>query len=130
MPRPIPSTVWISGLLLTAFASPILRGQAPTAGVPFTQAQAAAGSRVYTQKCASCHGARLDDGVAPPLTGAKFLETWTAPGRSLDDLFYIIRSTMPKNEAGTLTSSDYVSVLAYMVERHGYPAGTRDLTAE
>jgi alcohol dehydrogenase (cytochrome c) len=130
MPRPIPSTAWIAGLLLTAFVSPMLRGQAPTAGVPFTQAQASAGSRVYTQKCASCHGARLDDGVAPPLTGAKFLETWTAPGRTLDDLFYIIRSTMPKNEAGTLTSSDYVSVLAYMLERNGYPAGTRDLTAE
>src|SRR5918994_5352019 len=106
MPRLNPSTAtcpalfaliaWASGLLLIASVSPILRGQAPATSVPFTQAQAAAGGRVYTQTCASCHGARLDDGAAPPLAGAKFLETWTAPGRTVDDLLFITRTTMPK----------------------------------
>src|SRR5688572_30967982 len=115
MPRPTSSTAkrpavflagaWVSALLLLASVPPVLRGQTSADAVPFTDEQATAGSRVYTQKCASCHGARLDDGVATPLTGAKFLETWTAPGRSLDDLFFIIRSTMPKNEGGTLTSA-------------------------
>jgi PQQ-dependent dehydrogenase (methanol/ethanol family) len=119
-----------AGLLLIASMSPILRGQAPTARVPFTQAQAAAGGRVYVQKCASCHGARLDDGAAPPLTGATFLETWTAPGRTLDDLFFIIRSTMPKNEGGTLAASEYLAVLAHVLERNGYAAGDRELPTE
>jgi alcohol dehydrogenase (cytochrome c) len=120
----------VSGLLLIASVSTILQGQAPATGVPFTQAQASAGSRVYTQKCAACHGARLDDGAAVPLAGAKFLETWTAPGRTLDDLFFIIRSTMPKNEAGTLTASEYVSVLAYILARNGYAAASRELPAD
>ena len=139
MPRLVPSTAtcpallpraWVSGLLLIASVSAIVQGQAPAAGVPFTQAQASAGSRVYTQKCAACHGARLDDGAAVPLAGAKFLETWTAPGRTLDDLFFIIRSTMPKNEAGTLTASEYVSVLAFILARNGYTAGSRELPAD
>src|SRR5262245_36956816 len=91
-----------STLLLTSGTHP-LNGQAPDGNVPFTQAQAAEGSRVYTEKCAACHGGRLDDGAAPPLAGPRFIQTWTAPGRTVDDLFFIIRTTMPKNEAGTLT---------------------------
>jgi mono/diheme cytochrome c family protein len=119
-----------AGLLLIASLPQVLRGQAPTARVPFTQAQATEGGRVYVRKCASCHGARLDDGAAPPLTGAKFLETWTAPDRTLDDLFFIIRSTMPKNEGGTLATSEYLAVLAHMLERNGYAASDRELTAD
>jgi alcohol dehydrogenase (cytochrome c) len=140
MPRLNPSTAscparfsrraWLSGLLLIAAVSPVLQGQAPASGVQFTQAQVTAGGRVYTQKCASCHGTRLNDGAAPPLVGPGFLETWTAPGRSVDDLFFIIRSTMPKNEAGTLTPSEYVSVLAYMLARNGYAASNRELPAD
>src|SRR6476620_8689082 len=102
-----------SALLLIP-AAPRLVAQSPAA-VPFTAAQAAEGGRVYTQKCASCHGARLDDGAAPPLAGQRFLETWTAPARSLDDLYFIIQSTMPKNEGGTLTSAQYLAVLAHLL---------------
>src|SRR5438477_9711234 len=115
--------------LLTS-ASPRLHGQAPPAGVLFTQAQATEGSGIYTQKCASCHGGRLDDGAAPPLVGPRFLETWTAPGRTLDDLFFITRTTMPKNEGGTLTSAQYLAVLAHVLERNGYPSGDRELLAD
>jgi mono/diheme cytochrome c family protein len=116
---------------LTIAAIPLmLRGQAPPSAIPFTQAQATAGARVYEQKCASCHGVKLDDGQAPPLAGPKFLDMWTAPGRTLDELLFITRSTMPKNEAGTLTSADYVSVVAYMLERNGVTAGDRPLPAD
>lgn len=138
MPRPQSSTATralpliaaASSLLILTSASPTLRGQTPGAGVPFTQAQAAEGDRVYAQKCAACHGARLDDGAAPPLIGPKFLETWTAPARSLDDLFFIIRTTMPKNEGGTLTPAQYAAVIAHMLARNGYPAGDRALPTD
>jgi alcohol dehydrogenase (cytochrome c) len=117
------------GLTVT-FGARSLHGQAPGGTVPFKQAQASEGGRIYTQKCASCHGVRLDDGVAPPLVGAKFLDTWTAPGRTLDDLFFIIQTTMPKNEGGTLPLGQYVAVLAHMLERNGYRAGDRPLSTE
>ncbi|HEY7169936.1 MAG TPA: PQQ-binding-like beta-propeller repeat protein [Vicinamibacterales bacterium] len=138
MPGSGPSTApraarWVpvaaSIFLLTA-VSPRLQGQAPPTRVPFTPAQAAEGGRVYTQKCAACHGARLDDGAAPPLVGQRFLDTWTAPARTLDDLFFIIQSTMPKNEGGTLTPAQYVAVLANILERNGYAATDRELTAD
>src|SRR4051812_20839553 len=118
-----------ASLFLLTSAAPRLRGQAPPR-VPFTPAQAAEGGRVYTQKCASCHGARLDDGAAPPLVGQRFLETWTAPARTLDDLFFIVQTTMPKNEGGTLTPAQYLAVLAHMLERNGYAANDRELTAD
>src|SRR5213595_1944362 len=119
-----------ASLFLLTSAAPPLQGQAPPTRLPFTPAQAAEGSRVYTQKCASCHGARLDDGAAPPLVGQRFLETWTAPGRTLDDLFFIIRTTMPKNEGGTLTPAQYAAVLAHMLERNGYSPTGRELSAD
>lgn len=115
-------------LLIAALASG-LGGQAP-AGAPFTQAQAAAGDRTYSQKCAGCHGAGLNDGTAPQLAGPSFLDTWTAPGRTLDDLFFVLRSTMPKGEAGSLTTAEYVSVLAHILERNGYRSGDRELTPD
>src|SRR5262245_71424 len=110
---------WLAGLLLMGSGAAMLRGQSTPAQVPFTQAQAADGARVYSQRCAGCHGPRLDDGEAPPLIGSKFIETWSAPARALDDLLFIIRTTMPKGQAGTLPASDYVAVLAHILDRNG-----------
>src|SRR2546422_10507131 len=106
-------------LLLMATIGVTIVGQSPPSRIPFTQAQSTAGGRLYAQKCAACHGAQLTDGAAPPLAGARFMESWSAPGRTIDDLFFIIQSTMPKNEGGTLSSAEYVSVLAYILERNG-----------
>jgi alcohol dehydrogenase (cytochrome c) len=138
MPRPQSSKVTRAIRLIAAASSTViltsgpqpLNGQSPGGNVPFTQAQAAEGARVYSDKCAACHGGRLDDGAAPPLVGQRFLETWTAPGRTLDDLFFIIRTTMPKNEGGTLTPAQYVAVLSHMLERNGYRAGDRALSSD
>src|SRR5688572_19628891 len=48
--------------------------QAQTLLAPsFTTAQATAGRSTYTQDCASCHGANLDDGAfGPALRGPEF----------------------------------------------------------
>ncbi len=104
-------------------------GAASTVGV-YTAAQATTGRALYVARCGSCHGSALNDGTAPPLAGAQFARTWGAAGRSLDDLFYIIRETMPEGEVGTLSTDEYVSVLAYILERNGYAAGAAPLTAD
>lgn len=118
------------GALLLANGTSSLAGQTPGGAISFTQAQADEGGRVYAQRCGACHGGRLDDGAAPPLAGSRFLDTWTAPSRTLDDLFFIIRTTMPKNEGGTLTAAQYGAVLAHMLQRNGYRAGDRPLPTE
>lgn len=96
----------------------------------FTSEQAARGSSLYAERCARCHGRGLDDGTAPPLAGPEFARTWGVSGRSLDDLFYIVRTTMPEGEAGSLTEGEYLSLLAYLLERNGYSAGANELTAD
>ena len=104
--------------------------QSSAPAVPFTRAQADAGSRVYTRACAACHGARLDDGVAVPLAGSAFTQKWATPDRSLDDLLFVTRNSMPRNAGGTLPASDYLAVVAYLLERNGYAAGTTELAAD
>ncbi len=96
----------------------------------YTAAQADRGRGVYAEQCASCHGRDLDDGTAPPLTGDQFVLSWGRPGRTLDDLFYITRTTMPEGEGETLSDENYLDVLAYMLQRNGYPVGERALTAD
>ena len=45
------------------------------------------------------------------------------------ELYFITRTTMPKNEAA-LTTAEYVAVLAYLLERNGLTPGDRELTAD
>ena len=66
----------------------------------FTEAQAASGEALYRQSCASCHGATLTGGTAPALTGPAFEASWGDPRVTLDDLFFIARTTMPPRASG------------------------------
>ena len=104
--------------------------QGSSAPVHFTRAQADAGAAVYARSCVACHGARLDDGIAVPLAGSAFVQKWAKPDRTLDDLHFITRSTMPKNAGGTLAPADYLAVLAYVLERNGYAAGDSALPGD
>src|SRR5678809_375367 len=77
----------------------------------FTAPQAATGRTTYTQSCASCHGANLDDGAfAPPLRGPEFRASWF--GRSADQLFTKLE-TMPPATPGSLGDGRTAEVLAY-----------------
>jgi alcohol dehydrogenase (cytochrome c) len=100
------------------------------AQVAFTRAQADAGAQVYAGACASCHGTRLDDGPSVPLAGAEFQRKWSAAGRSLEELYHVTRTTMPRDAGGTLPNADYVAVLAYLLDRNGYAAGAVALTGD
>ena len=122
----------VSLTVALAVCSSTARAQAPGVGDTgyFTAAQAARGSDIYAAQCASCHGAALDDGSAPPLTGEYFVQSWERPGVTLDDLFFIMRTTMPEGGVGTISDEQHLDVLAYLLERNGYPAGNRALTAE
>jgi len=88
----------------------------------YTAAQASRGRDIYRTHCAVCHGSRLDNGVAVALVGPDFLGKWGTPARSLDDLFFILRTTMPQPAAGSLAKDEYTDVLAYILERNELPA--------
>jgi PQQ-dependent dehydrogenase (methanol/ethanol family) len=121
------STVVIALAAVVVFAQQ--KGASSQGGV-YTDAQAARGKTVYDQRCALCHGARLEAGSASPLTGSAFMAKWGRGDRSVDDLFYITRTQMPYDAAGTLTRQQYIDVVAYILKVNGYAAGKTDLPAD
>jgi len=75
----------------------------------FTDAQAASGEAIYRQSCASCHGASLAGASAPPLTGPRFAASWNDPRVTLDDLFFVLRTTMPPRASNALSAADHAT---------------------
>jgi PQQ-dependent dehydrogenase (methanol/ethanol family) len=119
------------GLLLTAAGGGSLAAQqaaTPSVSV-FTIAQADQGRRVFGAYCATCHGAELEGAVGPALAGPAFLRKWGAPERSADDLYYVLRSTMPKPAMGSLSADSYAAVFAYILQRNGLAAGSQPFAA-
>jgi alcohol dehydrogenase (cytochrome c) len=86
--------------------------QPPSIGsAPYTPQQVAAGSQIYGQSCASCHGAQLQGISAPALTGP-------AMARNKLDLSQartIVTTQMPLNAPGSLKPDQYAAVMAYML---------------
>jgi alcohol dehydrogenase (cytochrome c) len=81
------------------------------------------GQRVYGASCAHCHGVELEGTVGPALVGPRFLYSWAKKGA--DDLYYILRTTMPKPAVGSLSEQAYADVMAFMLQRNGMAAGSR-----
>lgn len=90
----------------------------------YGEAQAERGQAVYMTACIRCHGADLAGTTAPALTGDRFFATWG--GDAVSRLFEKIRDTMPPNFGTILDDSAKLDIVAFILQRNGYPAG-RDL---
>ncbi|MGD8278109.1 MAG: PQQ-binding-like beta-propeller repeat protein [Gemmatimonadota bacterium] len=112
----------IAGVLIAVLAAP-LAVHAQSSSATFTLAQATRGKAVYAEKCASCHGPSLTDGSAPALNGPAFQTSWSHPRVTLDDIFFLQRTTMPLNAASSVSPEDQAAVFAYILQANGYPAG-------
>ena len=129
---------WGAALVVIAAAATLVAAQSASPTPPpnsaraalFTQAQATNGEAVYARACAACHGAALTGGAAPPLTGPVFARSWGDPRVTLDDLFFVIRTTMPPNNLGALSPPERAAVFAHILKTNGYPAGAVPLTAD
>jgi len=93
----------------------------------FTNQQVAQGKTLYAARCAMCHGEKLQGGAAGPLAGPSFAARWTSgwgdSKLTVDDLDFIIRTTMPKGSPGTMSATEYTAVLTYILQQNGYEAG-------
>ena len=112
-------------LVATTLAS--AGAQVPSGG--FTQTQSDQGARVYATFCASCHGLTLEGNVGPALVGADFVAKWSRADRTLPGLYEVLRTTMPRPAAASLSEASYLDVMAYMLARNGVPAGSRALAS-
>ena len=116
-------------LVLTVFLT-ALPARAQDAAATYTTAEAERGGALYTEQCAQCHGSDLSDGSAPTLLGPTFRRTWSRPQVTVNDLYYIISTTMPPNRPGSLLEAQYLEVLAYIMAENGVPAGVEPLRVE
>ena len=95
----------------------------------YTAEQAKRGDALYVEKCSSCHGAELNGGeMAPGLMGGEFTANWN--DLSIGDLFERMRISMPQNNPGSLSRQQNADVLAFMLSRASYPAGTTELPGQ
>lgn len=94
----------------------------------YSAAQATAGSKAYGANCASCHGAQLEGGVGPALTGATLNTLAKNTKLSVGDMFTFMSQQMPLNAPASLSKAQYSQIMAYILKYNGYPAGAKELT--
>ncbi|MGH7041043.1 MAG: c-type cytochrome [Acetobacteraceae bacterium] len=94
----------------------------------YTAAQAAAGKAEFAQVCAICHGDHLQGKVGPALSGQMFLSVSQYQGLTAWYLYHFMSTHMPQNAPGSLTQTQYLDLMAYILKFNGYPAGADPLT--
>ncbi|MDT8369465.1 MAG: hypothetical protein RQ745_09685 [Longimicrobiales bacterium] len=83
--------------------------------------QAERGRAVFGGVCSECHDTR-------EFRGADFLFEWE--GSSVGRLYRVITRTMPDDDPGSLTATQYLDVVSYILSLNGFPAGEVELVAD
>lgn len=94
----------------------------------YTAAQAERGKLVYETQCSRCHATDLRGVRGAALAGDAFMMNWEA--RSVGRLFRMIRDTMPPGNAATLTESEQLDTVAFLLKQNGLPEGATELRAD
>ena len=96
----------------------------------YTTAQAEQGQAIYDDQCVSCHGqlTAFVPEMAALLAAHTFRNRWT--GRSLGELFALIRDEMPQDAPGTLSAEQTADVVAYLLSGNRLPAGDAALPGD
>ena len=90
----------------------------------YSASQASKGHDEFEWTCVKCHRG----GEGPPVTGPEFLNRWV--GHTVGELFAKVRKSMPEDDPGSLTDTQYINLVAYLLEANGFPAGSADLTPD
>ena len=91
-----------------------------TAGV-YKEEQAVLGDSIFQRTCSACHSPTFH-------ADEQFRMNWI--GRTVYDLFKILKTTMPEDNIGGLTDDEYTRVIAYILRLNGFPAGADSLSAD
>jgi alcohol dehydrogenase (cytochrome c) len=95
----------------------------------FTAAQATAGSKLYEQQCAGCHGSNLDNGeFGPPISGEEFLTRWG--NRRVDEVFDFVQGMMPPAAPGSLTPEQVTNLVAFILQKNSVAISDQPLPSD
>jgi len=93
----------------------------------YTAEQAKRGETMYKENCAACHGEDLaGSGPMPALAGNDFVANWKTVG----DLFEKTHSSMPASAPGSLSEQQTSDIIAFMLSKSNFPAGTTELAVK
>ena len=92
----------------------------------YSAQQVSDGQAVFTQNCASCHGDQLEGGVGPTLVGQDFSSA--TDNNTVGSIFKFLSTQMPDGNGGSLSQTQYVAVMAFLLSKNGYPAGSASLS--
>ncbi len=94
----------------------------------YTSEQAKRGEAQYDEQCAPCHQFDMHgDGLdVPALADERFRDRWD--NRTLRQLFDAISKSMPQQDPGSLTPAVYADILAYILQKNEFPAGSEILS--
>ena len=121
-------------LLLAAAVGVTARAEAggqerSTGSGVYTDAQASRGATVFNSTCAVCHADDLSGNeLGPPLAGSGFLAYWK--DLSLADLMQVMSISMPQDNPGSLDPSEYIELIAFMMQKSDFPSGSEELTED
>jgi len=94
-----------------------------------TEAQAERGRTAYQQACIGCHREDLrGDNTAPSLVGESFTFLWG--DMEVGELSAKIQKLMPPERPGTLPPQTYADIVAFILQKNSFPAGTSELSAD
>ncbi|MEC9416038.1 MAG: hypothetical protein VYC67_05530 [Pseudomonadota bacterium] len=84
----------------------------------YTKKQAKLGETLYKDHCLLCHDKKYFRPV---------FETWE--GQSLGTFFLVMNASMPESNPGSLTTKEYIDIMAYMLSLNRYASGEKELSA-
>ena len=119
-------------IILASAGTVTLAGGAAPATVwdgVYSVEQAQRGEAIYSAECELCHAANMRGGpAARGLIGLGFQILWK--DKSVAELYETTRGKMPPGNPGSLYEQDYLDVLAAVLQRNGFPAGSAELTPD
>jgi cytochrome c-type protein NapC len=98
---------------------------AKIAGGWYSVDQAAAGAKLFADSCAMCHGAKLEGGGGPALTGVTWQQRFG--GAKLLTVWGEIKGPMAQYAGKTFTTQQSLDILAYLLQQNGLAAGNQPL---
>ena len=133
MARPIRQVVFRLGVAVlpaVAFGLTLAAAQERTTGDGvYTAEQAESGREAYREQCSACHATNLMGGeMAPSLLGPNFIGGWS--GTTLFEFADFVNATMPQDAPGRLTSEELNDILAFILERNEFAAGSEPLAID
>jgi Cytochrome c. len=113
---------------LAALIAAIILGGTAMAAPPalYTATQAKAGHADFETNCSMCHGKDLQGITGPTLVGPSFAAS--SNDYTVAAIFDELSQQMPAGAPGSLSDTQYADIMAFILARNGYPAGSTPLT--